>query len=39
MAPCKTYLVFGGINRRLENMRPNTLTMSVLKTKKLYKAI
>lgn len=39
MAPCKTYLVFGGINRRLENMRPNTLTMSVLKTKKLYKTI
>lgn len=23
-APCKTYLAFGGINKRLENMRPNT---------------
>ncbi|BEI51677.1 hypothetical protein AWA2013_30830 (plasmid) [Lactiplantibacillus plantarum] len=24
-APCKTYLRFGGMNKRLENMRPNTL--------------
>ena len=39
MAPCKTYLAFGGINRRLENMRPSTQTMSVLETKRLYKLV
>ncbi|MGY5263885.1 hypothetical protein [Lactiplantibacillus plantarum] len=39
MAPCKTYLAFGGINKRLENMLPNipknrTLTMSALGIKR-----
>nr|ABA12853.1 hypothetical protein [Lacticaseibacillus paracasei subsp. paracasei] len=24
MAPCKTYLVFGGTNKQLKTMRPNT---------------
>lgn len=38
-APCKTYLAFGGINRRLENMRPSTQTMSVLEIKRLYKLV
>ena len=38
-APCKTYLGFGGIKKRLENMRLNTpnnrtLTMSVLGIKR-----
>ena len=38
-APCKTCLGFGGINKRLENMRLNTpknrtLTMSVLEIKR-----
>nr|QIC00874.1 hypothetical protein [Lactiplantibacillus plantarum] len=30
-APCKTYLAFGGINKRLENMRPNTRKNSKIK--------
>ncbi|WP_411162184.1 hypothetical protein [Lactiplantibacillus plantarum] len=39
MAPCKTYLAFGGTNKRLENIRPNTpknrtLTMGVLGIKR-----